>query len=168
MKNSNLNKIKSTGFKSPDSYFESLDENILNKLKGKDVHLNKMKSGFKVPKDYFETFEDNLTKKAASQNEVKVISLFNKKAIVYISSVAAAILILLNLSVFEKKPSFNNLETATVENYIFDENMSTYEIAALLEDELLNEDVFIETPLDKDHIELYLLENADIEILMTE
>lgn len=167
MKNNNLNKIKSTGFKSPDGYFESLDENILNKLE-EEILLDKVASGFNVPKDYFETFEDTITAKTASQKEVKVISIFNKKAVIYISGVAAAILVLLNLSIFDKNPSFDTLETATVENYIIDESMSSYEIAALLESESFNEDEFIENPLHEDHIELYLIENADIEVLITE
>jgi len=159
--------MKSTGFKSPEGYFESLDEHVFNKLK-EDNHLEKMKSGFNAPKDYFDNFDDIITNKIASKNEVKVVSIFKRKTIMYISGVAAAILILLNLSIFEKDPDFNTLEIETVENYIFEENMSSYEIAALLQDEPLNEDVFIENPLDEDHIELYLLENADIEILMTE
>ena len=167
MKNNKLDKIKSSGFKSPTGYFESFDKHLFEKLEEKDV-LAHIESGFNTPSDYFETLEHKITEKISSQNDIKVISLFNKKAIVYLSSIAAAIFILLNISIFEKNPSFDTLDMLTVENYIIDENISSYEIADVLQDETLDEDTFTEQPLDEEQLILFLLENTDIEDLMIE
>ncbi len=168
MKNKNLNKISATGFKTPDHYFESLDQAILSKLHS-DTPLNAIKRpGFKVPDHYFNTFEDHITQNISKQNKTKVIQLNTKRTLLYVSSIAAAILLLITLFVIDDTPSFDNLETETVENYLLDENISSYEIAALLNDEELDDLIFSEHNLDKDNIEEYLLNNADIEALMIE
>jgi uncharacterized membrane protein YvbJ len=104
----------------------------------------------------------------SEQKNTKVISLFNKKSIIYVTSIAAAVLLLFNLSVFEKTPSFDKLDTETVENYFLNENISSYEIAAVLSDEELNDAISIDFNFDEENIEAYLLEHADIETLMIE
>lgn len=169
MKNKNLQHIKSAGFKTPANYFESFDENVFNKLNSKN-QLNSIKeTGFKVPDNYFESFNETSLNSNFRGKESKVISLFSKRNFIYASSIAAAIVVLFfNLSIFEISPSFDNLETETVENYIIDENISSYEIAALLTDAEIEEDIIIEHSFSEDNIEAYLLENADIEVLMIE
>lgn len=167
MNNNKLNNIKSHGFKIPEGYFESFDEKILEKS-NKEPSLKTMESGFNIPKNYFKTVEDIILNEVTEQNNVKVISLFNKKNIIYITSIAAAILLLFNLSIFEKNPSFDNLDTETVENYFLNENISTYEIAAVLSDEDLNNVISIDFNFEEENIEDYLLEHADIETLMIE
>ena len=62
----------------------------------------------------------------------------------------------------------STLETETVENYIIDENIGSYEIAALLSDEYIEENIIIDYSINEDNIEEYLLNNADIEALMIE
>ncbi|MEC3908348.1 hypothetical protein VOI54_15060 [Tamlana sp. 2201CG12-4] len=167
MKNIKLNDIKSTGFNLPDGYLESFDDKLLNKLEGK-TQLESINSGFKTPEGYFKTVEETIINKVSINQKTKVISLVNKKTVIYISSIAAAVLLLFNLSIFEKQPSFNNLDTESVENYLIDENMSSYEIASLLTDEQLNDEDFIEHSLEEENIEEYLIEHADIETLMLE
>ncbi|GAA4933478.1 hypothetical protein GCM10023314_02430 [Algibacter agarivorans] len=167
MKNKNLHNIKSAGFKTPKDYFESFDDKIFSKL-NKENHLESIKkTGFKVPDDYFESLDEHILDNNLSEKETKVIQLFCKRNLVYISSIAAAILLLFNLSIFENTPSFNTLDIETVENYILDENISSYEIAALLSDEH-EENIIIDYSIDEDNIEEYLLNNADIEALMIE
>ncbi|MEW4924764.1 hypothetical protein [Algibacter sp. 2305UL17-15] len=168
MKNENLHHIKSTGFKAPDNYFESFDEKILKKLNIESNLADIKATGFKIPDGYFETLEDRIIGKVSDKKETKVIPLSSKKTFIYVSSIAAAILLLFNLSIFDSKPSFGSLETETVENYIIDENISSYEIASLLTEEQMNEDLFIDYNLDHDNLEEYLLDNADIEVLMIE
>ncbi len=168
MKNKKLHNIKSAGFKIPNDYFESFDEKIFSKL-NTESQLGAIKeTGFKVPSDYFESFNDTILDKNLDEKESKVIQLFSKRNLIYISSIAAAILLLFNLSIFEIEPTFDNLEIETVENYIIDENISSYEIAALLSDEHINENIIINYSINEDHIEEYLLNNADIEALMIE
>lgn len=168
MKNKNLNNIKSTGFTTPNDYFESFDEVLLNKLKGEDA-LNTIKTtGFKTKDNYFDDLENRIINKLPERNETKVISLVSKKTIIYVSSIAAAILLLFNLSIFDSKPTFDNLETEIVENYIIDENISSYEIASLLTEEQIEESIIVDYNFDEANIEDYLLNNADIEALMIE
>ena len=54
----------------------------------------------------------------SEKENTKVISLFNRKYIIYASSIAAAILLLFNLSVFDKKISWEDIDLESFENYI--------------------------------------------------
>ena len=121
MKNKNLHNIESSGFKVPDDYFESLEEQVFSKLNTENKLDSIKETGFKVPDDYFETLSDTILDNNLEKKAPKVIQLFSKRNLVYISGIAAAILILFNLSVFDNKPSFDNLAIETVENYLFDE-----------------------------------------------
>jgi hypothetical protein len=167
MNNKNLNNIKSHGFKIPEGYFESFDEKILGEL-NKESRLKTMESGFKTPKNYFNTVENIIIKQVSEQNNIKVISIFNKKNMIYVTSIAAAVLLLFNLSIFEKNPSFENLDTETVENYFLNENISSYEIASVLSDDELNDVISIDYNVEEENLEAYLMEHADIETLMIE
>ena len=164
MKNEKLHNIKSTGYKTPDDYFESFDEKIFSKLNIESPLDSIKETGFKVPDNYFESFTDAILDK----KESKVIQLFSKTNLIYISSIAAAILLLFNLSIFDNKPTFGNLDIETVESFIEDENISSYEIAALLTEEQIEENIIIDYSFSEDNIEEYLLDNADIEALMIE
>ena len=164
MKNEKLKHIKSTGFKTPNDYFESFEEKIFSKLNTESQLDSIKETGFKVPDGYFDSVNDEIL----NQKEPKVIQLFSKRNLIYVSSIAAAILLLFNLSLLDKDPTFDNLETETVENYIIDENITSYEIAALLTEKQIDEDITIEHNFNEDSIEAYLLDNADIESLMIE
>jgi hypothetical protein len=168
MKDKNLHNIKSAGFKIPKDYFDTLDKKILNNIDDANALKNIKSTSFKVPENYFDTIEKQITDKLSKEQETKVISLINKKTIIYISSIAAAILILFNLSIFDNNPSFDNLETETVENYIINESISSYEIASLFTTDQLSESDFFEYEFDEKNLEEYLLNNADIEALMIE
>lgn len=168
MKNKNLKHIKSTGFKIPKDYFENFEGRLFEKIDTKEV-IPVTKTGFKTPEDYFENLEDRIIlENRSKEKEAKVISLFNKKTILYASSIAAAVLLLFNLSIFDKGVTVDDLDTATVENYILDEDISSYELASLFSEELPTEDHLIDYDLDEEHLEDYLLNNADIENLMIE
>ncbi|MGC6430984.1 MAG: hypothetical protein ACON5F_08070 [Jejuia sp.] len=168
MKNKKLHSIKTTGFKTPKGYFDSFDEQLLQKM-NIESKLNKtISSGFKTPENYFEGLEERLIKQVSEEKSAKVISLFSRKSLVYASSIAATVLLLISLSVFNNTPEFDDLETQTVENYIIDENFSSYEIAALIDQEDLNETNFVNHNFDEEVIADYLLEHADIESLMIE
>lgn len=168
MKNKKIHNIKSTGFKLPNDYFESFDDKVISKLNTESPLDSIKETGFKVPDNYFDAFSDTILEKNLGGKKSKVIQLFNKRNLIYVSSIAAAILLLFNLSIFDIKPTFDNLETETVENYIIDENIGSYEIAALLSDEHIEENIIIDYSINEDNIEEYLLNNADIEALMIE
>ena len=65
-------------------YFEGLEDSILTQAKLKSLVSN---SGFKAPEGYLDNFEVVIKK------ETKVISIFSRKNILFVSSVAAAIVL---------------------------------------------------------------------------
>ena len=168
MKNKNLNNINTTGFNIPKDYFEIFENQLLNKINAEETVLNVKSTGFKTPKDYFNNIEDGVFVKLSEEKNTKVISLFNRKTIVYVAGIAAAIVLCFNLSMFDSTIAFEDLEAATVESYILEDDINSYEIAALLTEEELNESTIITHDFQDETIEEYLLNNADIEALIVE
>lgn len=162
----NLKNIKASGFKTPENYFEGVEDSVLNQ-----IHLKSIEgSGFKIPEGYLDTLDDTIIAKVSKNNDSKVINLFSRKNLLYMSSVAAAILLLFNLSIFESKrvASFDTLDTATLENYILSEYIDSYEISSLMNNEEINEEAFIDYNFSDEHMEDYILNNIDIEGLFLE
>ncbi len=158
MNKKDLHSIKESGFKVPNDYFEDLEGTILSQAKLSGIE----KSGHKIPEGYLDTLEETILSQVSKKETPKVIPLFTKRNIVYISSIAAAVLLLLNLSIFEKD-NVNSLDLETVENYIIDEDISTYDIASLLTDEDLEESNYIETTFKEENVEDFIIDNLNIE-----
>lgn len=169
MKNNNLHNIKSSGFKTPNDYFESFDQKLLDKLKDEDK-LNTIKTtGFKVPNDYFETVDSKILNAIDNTKETKVVALFSWKKAAYVAAVAASLILMFNIIVNTKdKLTFDSLETASIENYLAEEDFTSYELATLLTEEELNSEAFINTSISEDSLEDYLLNNTNIEDLLIE
>ncbi|AUP80797.1 hypothetical protein [Flavivirga eckloniae] len=165
MKQKKLHNIKETGFKVPDDYFSGLEDAILSDIKLKEVSDD---SGFKTPEGYFDALEDTIANKVSDKAPTKVIPLYRKRTIIYLSGIAAAVLLLFNLSIFENKPTFDSLDVETVENYIMNENIGSYEIAVLLSEDDLLEEHFIEYNVEEETVETYILDNLDIEDIIIE
>ncbi|WP_299556189.1 hypothetical protein [Seonamhaeicola sp.] len=163
MNKNKLDHIKESGFKVPKGYFDSLEDHIMSELKLKE--LTNSTSGFKTPDTYFDALEDTILNKVSEERETKVIRLFSRKTMVYASGIAAAVLLLFGLLFFESKPSFDDLDNETVENYILNENIDSYEIASLLNEEDLIEENFVEFTIDEDVVEDYIFDNLDVEDL---
>ena len=160
-----LKNIKNTGFKIPDNYFEGVEDTVLSQIRLKSIEG----SGFKVPNGYFESLEDTVISKISKNENTKVINLFTKRNLLYVSSIAATILLLLNISLFNKKSvSFETLETASVEQYIMNEYIDSYDMASLLTDEDIIEENFIQHNFSEENMENYILNNIDIEDYFSE
>ena len=120
-----------TGFKTPDNYFDAFENNLFEQLQ-----LEK-ETGFTAPESYFENLDAILLEKIEQQKKAKVISLINKKQLLYISSIAAALV----FAFFIIKPndtnplSFDNIEYAEFEDYLNTEELdiSPTELADLFE-----------------------------------
>lgn len=165
MKTNKLHTIKNTGFKVPKDYFDGIEDAILSDIKLKELAPQ---SGYKLPDTYFDSLEDTILNKVSAKETSKVISIFNIKNIIYMSSAAAAILLLFNLFTLKNKSAIDRLDTETVENYIINENIGSYEIVSLLlEEDLLNEG-FTELKIDEHTVETYILNNLDMENLIIE
>ncbi len=164
----NLNNIKNTGFKTPDNYFNTVEDNIMNAIKQENSLKTNIETGFITPDNYFNTIEDVIINKIDIENKPKVISLFSKRNLIYVSSVAAAILLYFNLSFFDKDISLDTLDFKTVENYILDQGIDSYEIAALLTEDEVSKINFgiLDNAFNTEFLEDYLLENIEIENIL--
>jgi len=160
-----LKNIKSTGFKIPDNYLEGIEDTVLSQIKLKSIEG----SGFKVPNGYFDSLEDTVINKISKNEKTKVINLFTRQNLLYVSSIAATLLLLFNLTLFNKKSiSFEALETASVESYIMNEFINSYDMASLLSDEDIVVENFIEYNFSEENMEDYILNHVDMEYFFTE
>lgn len=169
MKSDKLHNIKSTGFKIPETYFETIEDAIFAKLAEETLCAKIDSSGFKVPNDYFETLDAKVLTAVSETNPVKVVSLFRLKKAAYISGIAASIILAINIfSTNSNNLKFNELETASIENYLLNENLDAYDIAPYFNYSELSSDDFVENTLKASDIEDYLLQNSDVENLITD
>ncbi|NND25055.1 MAG: hypothetical protein HKO00_03425 [Flavobacteriaceae bacterium] len=163
---SKLKHIKDPGFKAPKGYFENLDALILERVNTESIKTQIDVPGFDMPEDYFETFEDRVFEKLNTDNkDVKVISLFSKRKLLYVSGIAAALVLMFSIFINQDEQSLNDLDYELVEDYILEQNISSYELAALLtEDELseVNSEIMGEAFGDE-ALEDYIIENIDLE-----
>jgi hypothetical protein len=156
---SKLNNIKDSGFKIPKNYLEDFEDSFLSEIKLKNIGS----SGFKLPEGYLESIDEKILDKVSRNSEPKVINLFTRRHLLYVSSIAATILLLFNLSIFErKKISFDTLETASVESYIMNADIDSYKLGELLNTDEINEENFIEHNFSEENMEAYILNNVDV------
>ncbi|GAB5564539.1 MAG: hypothetical protein Wins2KO_16020 [Winogradskyella sp.] len=165
MKNEDLNNISETGFKTPDNYFESFEDKLFERLADQDNNIGVNDTGFKVPDNYFDTLEDTILDKL-DQEETPVVQLRPRTKFYYIAGIAASIVLILAL--FINRNTVDELSVEMVESYFENKDLDSYELAELLtETEILEEDFeIIETNLDEENIETYLLDNADLEYIL--
>jgi len=165
--NKELKNIKTTGFKTPDNYFDTIEDNVMDNIKLNNI-LNSKSTGQTTPEGYFDTIEDSVFQKiTSSKKEIKVIRLFTRKNMFYAASIAAAIILML-IVVLPSNPSFSNLELETVENYIYQESYSSEDIAALLTEEELKEVLYADSSYSDESLEDYILDNTTIEDFIIE
>jgi len=133
----------------------------------KDLKLdkkNKIKSGFEIPENYFEQFEAKMMQQIPKK-EVKVVALFHRKQL-WISSIAAVLLVMIAIPVYFNMSKATTLETATLETYLSTE-YSTYEIV----DKLSNEDITAlenDLSINDDAIEAYLLDTQNLDYYLNQ
>ncbi|MFD2824035.1 hypothetical protein ACFS5M_10155 [Lacinutrix iliipiscaria] len=165
MKRKDLKNIQDSGFKVPKDYFENFENTILNhaRLKEKVSH-----SGFSTPEGYFDTVEEHILNRISTKKSTKVISLIQKKSIIYASSIAAAIVLLFSIVDFNKTVTYDSLEFETVENYILNEDIDSEELASLFNDSDFSEDGFNAISFSEDDIENYVNDNLDLNDLYIE
>ena len=167
MKKENIHNITSTGFKTPDNYFESFEEQLLTRLNEKELISGSESSGYAVPKNYFDSIESNVLEKLKTKTEKPVINLNSRKTFYYIAGIAASLLLL--FAVFLNNEQTEEAFTAEMaEAYFEDTDLSSYDLAQLLSDSDFSDEDFtiIETPYDEDNLETYLLNNTDFESII--
>ncbi len=169
MRKSHLHNIKESGMKTPDGYFDAFDERLFKKLDVQKEMASISIPGYKVPDNYFEEFNDKIQTRLKNDDSLKVINLMSWRNAAYISGIAAALVLMLTVYINSNNIlSINQIETASIEDYLNNENLNIYDIASLLnEDDLLLDD-FVSSSITEESLENYLLNNTSIEDLINE
>ncbi|WP_405397462.1 hypothetical protein [Maribacter sp. Asnod2-G09] len=156
-----MNKKNKIPFKTPEGYFDSFEDKLMDKLSKTESTIPK-DNAFKVPDNYFESFNESL--KGKLDNEPKVIPLFPiKKIIAVAASIAAIVLIALGYNWNSSSElNFSDLANADIEAY-FENNdfeLSPYEIAEVLPVTNTEYSDFLSSPIESDNLLDYLNENV--------
>lgn len=157
-----LNKsVKSTGFKTPDSYFTGIEDRVSLNLFTENLPKE---TGYKVTDDYFNGIENQILEKTI--NQPKVISL-RKRIVTWIPAAAAACIVLflaLNYSTKAISEPNNDEIFSWFENNLI--TVSNTDLAIAFEENELNELDFSNSFNDNE-LENYL-EDIDDTILYNE
>ncbi len=154
-----LNQIKKSGFKTPENYFNDLEDHLLSNIK---LSEKIEASGFKIPENYLETIEDNILKK--THNTSSKVIVFKRNYLYAISSIAAAVLLLISLNLSKSSTTTIDLvDNEAIENYILEE-FETDELASLFDDNELLETDFINFELTNTLIESTIENGDDLEL----
>lgn len=164
MKNNKLHNIKNTGFKTPDDYFNSFEDKLMQQLRASEGLEDVNTPGFTVPKTYFDTVENDILNKLNNKS-TPVIQLTSRRPLYYIAGIAASLLLL--LAIFINKTN-EEVTTEMVESYFENSDLDSYELAELLvETNILEDDFTItESQYNEAFLETYLLDNADLESIL--
>ena len=165
--NDKLKHINQSGFKAPEDYFNNLEDAVFNKLNAKS-HLDGISNpGFEIPKDYFETVEDNVLSTIKNDSkEVKIISLLSRKNILYMSGVAAAIVLMVSIFKPSSEITFDSIDTELVESYISTQNINSADLATLWTETEFDDIAFDDYEFLDETVEDYILDNSNIEDLL--
>lgn len=127
----------------------------------------KIKSGFKAPDHYFDNFSEKVLQQL-NEKEVKVIPFYKRKKTIWMAAAAVVAFALLIPVVNNYKTNSNDLDEATLENYLsYHSNISQYDLIQKLDDsdiEKLGNDV----TLEDETLEDILATSPNIEHLISE
>lgn len=156
MTKNKLHNMKS-GFKVPDNYFNQLEENLLSEISLKE-HVSE--TGFNIPDGYFEMFKVEINEPAS---KTKVISLFSRKTMWYAASVAAIVILLINIPDFKATDNFAAIDTESMESYMLTNDYDAYELSELFIETKGFEAAILEESITDASLEDYLYDNAELE-----
>ncbi|MFA9187817.1 hypothetical protein AAGV33_06880 [Flavobacterium sp. FBOR7N2.3] len=137
----------------------------------KEFKLNnipKIEPGFKTPDDlYFANFSANLLDNLP-KNEPKTISLFQRKKAIIMMVAAIFVLALVIPSLINNTSQSNQLDSATLENYLsYQSNFNQYDLINALDEEDINS-INTNIVLEDQTIEDLLVNNNNLENYITE
>ncbi|MEO7171674.1 hypothetical protein [Flavobacterium sp.] len=136
----------------------------------KDFKLDnepKITSGFTTPDGYFDAFSEKVLAKLPKE-EPKVISIFNSRKTWYFA-VAAILILMLSIPLYTKySTNTEEIDSATLENYIaYQSNISEEQIVDLLEQEDLDK-MKLDFNVDDAAIEDALNSSSNLEQYITD
>lgn len=165
MKKDTLHNIKTTGFKTPEHYFEAFEERLFEGFE--DIHpISGIEtSGYIVPQNYFETVDSKITRKLKAEDQPE-IRLTPRTTFYTIAGIAASFILLFSLVINNSKSiSIDALETSFLERYILQESSTYDDLASLFETADISETDFIDITISDETLDHYL-ENSDTEDLI--
>jgi len=160
-------------FSIPKDYFETLGEQVKAQIDLEELLGADAKSGFTSPEGYFEALPEVVMRKLSQASKLeglvennkvpKVIRLKRPALFTAITSAAAVALIAFATLWNTPEPSLEQLEVATIENYLLenDTDYSAYDLAELLPEGSL--DNMTITDITDDAVLDYLDESIDID-----
>ena len=160
--------IRETGFKTPQNYFDGVEDAVVSKLNSHSGLSSIDETGFKMPEDSLDSVEDRVFKKLNEDSNSRVISLVSRRHLLYVTAAAAVVLIMFTILTNKFSTSESELDYEMVESYIINQEISAYELAALLteeEIETINTTILSET-FNESSVEDYLLDVVDFENLI--
>ena len=165
MKENKLHNIKSTGFKTPDHYFESFDNKLFDSLHSKKTIENIESSGFVMPINYLETVEASILSKLETE-KTPVLYLQTKRTFYYVAGIAASFILFFSL-IFNTDDglSIDAIDTVAIESYLYQEDYTNDELASLFNSSEISETDFIDVNISDETLNQYL-ENIDTEDLI--
>jgi hypothetical protein len=154
---------KHKGFKTPEGYFDSLTDRILDQV-GEESQAVPENEGFGMPDNYFESFNDKL-KARMEPKETKVVQMRSYRQYWVAAASIAAIFLLVVVIPWggTEESSFDALASADIEAYL-DEGelgLSSYELAEYIPENALEEDDIMELSLEDENIMEYLDDTID-------
>ena len=122
----------------------------------------KITSGFTTPDGYFDTFSEKVLVQLPKQEPIG-ISIFSSKKVWYFAA-AAVLILMLSIPLFTKySTQQEEIDSATLENYIaYQSNISEEEIVNLLEQDDLDK-IKLDFNIDDATIEDALKSNSNLE-----
>lgn len=131
---------------------------------------NEIKSGFKVPENYFEQFEAKMMAQIQPESETKIVSIFYRKQ-VWMSAIAAVVLLAIAIPVYFNMANSNNLDATTIEMYLSQQQgIGITELSKHLTDEdivALEQNLSI-SETNSDEVEEYLSETENLDYYINE
>ncbi len=154
-----------SGLKTPEGYFDAFEDQLIKKLNADDSEssnlADNLKTGLITPNKYFENVEDTILEKTIKANqETKIIPLFSRKNVLFITGIAAMIAIIISVSINKGNDPFNfdTIDVADIQEYFDEGNVefSDTEIAELLDEEASFIDTFNDDEISDEELENYL------------
>ena len=159
---STMKKNHENKFKTPEGYFKSFNERLMDKIAKEDSIIPE-NDGFSVPDGYFE----EVPKKVLTKIAPKVISLNNYRKYYFAAAAIAALFVLAFIFKQENEPEFgfNDLASAELDAYFLDANSDftsddLFE-ALVIEDLTIMDITETDDSFEKELILDYLDENVD-------
>ncbi|GAB2772954.1 hypothetical protein [Salinimicrobium soli] len=165
MKEKQLPYHQKTGFKVPENYFQDFEARMMQKVTAENTETKLTNNPFKVPENYFEEFESRLMNKVQEEpRQVKVVSLFSRKHLSFVSGIAAVLAILFYTTVLNSPSDsgYEDIDMVALENYL----LETLELENPEETPMINGREFsfassANSNLDNEAVLQYLQENID-------